>query len=221
MTWDWSQSTQDVVFRTSSPQPGCYRISLLIPTLCWHSIAMPCLQSPLSVHLLTGVAFFKERIPPYLPLPPGHTSSSVPLFFKPSAFLFLSSNTLLIVSAPNTHWQVDTRKLNTGQTFHKLFDMLRYLCTCTYKKNYLDIREEGFQHVGAGVAGVEEHELRLLQVTRGEALLDVHVNVKEKKPTENYTAQHTVPCKVIGDQSIVLPQSSAKLNFTKEQLGIN
>lgn len=99
--------------------------------------------------------------------------------------------------------------------------MLTYLCTCTYKKNYLDIREEGFQHVGAGVAGVEEHELRLLQMTRGEALLDVHVNVKEKNPTENYTAQHIVPCKVIGDQSIVLPQSSAKLNFTKEQLGIN
>lgn len=69
--------------------------------------------------------------------------------------------------------------------------MLRYLCTCTYKKNYLDIREEGFQHVGAGVAGVEEHELRLLQMTRGEALLDVHVNVKEKNPTELYSTAYS------------------------------
>lgn len=25
------------------------------------------------------------------------------------------------------------------------------------KIKYLDIREEGFQHIGAGVAGVEEH----------------------------------------------------------------
>ena len=32
---------------------------------------------------------------------------------------------------------------------------------------------------------------------------------------------HTVACKLIGDRSIVLPQSSAKLNFAKEQLGIN
>lgn len=30
----------------------------------------------------------------------------------------------------------------------------------------------------------------------------------------------TVLCKVIADQSIVLPQSSAKLNFPEEQLGI-
>ena len=43
------------------------------------------------------------------------------------------------------------------------------------KYNYLDIREEGFQHIGAGVAGVEEHQLRLLQMARGETLLDVHV----------------------------------------------
>lgn len=43
------------------------------------------------------------------------------------------------------------------------------------KKNYLDIREESFQHIGAGVAGVEEHELGLLQMARGETLLDVHI----------------------------------------------
>lgn len=45
-----------------------------------------------------------------------------------------------------------------------------------YKKRfYLDVREEGFQHIGAGVAGVEEHELGLLQMAGGEALLDVYV----------------------------------------------
>lgn len=60
--------------------------------------------------------FFKERMPLYLPLPPGHTSSSVALLFKPSAFLFLSSDTLLNFSVPNTHWQVDTGELNAGQT---------------------------------------------------------------------------------------------------------
>lgn len=47
--------------------------------------------------------------------------------------------------------------------------------------NYLDIGEEGFQHVGARVAGVEEHELCLLQMVGGEALLDVHVHVKGSK----------------------------------------
>lgn len=60
--------------------------------------------------------FFKERMPLYLPLPPGHTSSSVALLFKPSAFLFLSSDTLLNFSVPNTHWQVDTGESNAGQT---------------------------------------------------------------------------------------------------------
>lgn len=43
------------------------------------------------------------------------------------------------------------------------------------KRFYLDVREEGFQHIGAGVAGVEEHELGLLQMAGGEALLDVYV----------------------------------------------
>lgn len=48
--------------------------------------------------------FFKERMPLYLPLPPGHTSSSAALLFKPSAFLFLSSDTLLIfLSQSHTH----------------------------------------------------------------------------------------------------------------------
>lgn len=50
---------------------------------------------------------------------------------------------------------------------------------------YLDIREEGFKHIGAGVAGVEEHQLRLLQMARGETLLDVHVYVKAEKKPDN------------------------------------
>lgn len=58
-------------------------------------------------------------------------------------------------------------------------------------------------------------------MARGETLLDVHVYVKAEKLTIKYNTQHTVLCKVIADQSIVLPQSSAKLNFPKEQLGIN
>lgn len=45
-------------------------------------------------------------------------------------------------------------------------------------RNYLHIREVGFQHIGAGVAGVEEHQLGLLQMARGETFLDVHVHVK-------------------------------------------
>lgn len=62
MTRDQGQNTQDVVFRASthSSLPGC---KSLIPSLCWHSIAMPCLQSPLSLHLLTGVAFLKRECP--------------------------------------------------------------------------------------------------------------------------------------------------------------
>lgn len=57
-------------------------------------------------------------------------------------------------------------------------------------------------------------------MARGETLLDVHIYVKAEKLAIKYNTQHTVVCKVIVDQSIVLPQSSAKLNFPKEQLGI-
>ncbi len=57
---------------------------------------------------------------------------------------------------------------------------------------YLDIREEGFQHIGAGVAGVEEHELCFLQMARGETLLDVHIYVKAEKLTIKYNTQYTV-----------------------------
>lgn len=63
-------------------------------------------------------------------------------------------------------------------------------------------------------------------MARGETLLDVHIYVKAKKKkkhnlTIKHNTQHTVPCKAIAGRSIVLPQSSAKLNFPKEQLGIN
>lgn len=55
---------------------------------------------------------------------------------------------------------------------------------------HLDVREEGFQHVGAGVAGVEEHQLGLLQMARGETLLDVHVfRVKADTPAIKYSRQ--------------------------------
>lgn len=37
----------------------------------------------------------------------------------------------------------------------------------------LDIREKHLQHVRAWVAGVEKHELGLLEMIRGEALLDI------------------------------------------------
>lgn len=59
--------------------------------------------------------------------------------------------------------------------------------THTHKKRgmHLDIWEEGFQHVGAGVAGVEEHQLRLLQMARGETLLDVHVLTLRQKQAGN------------------------------------
>lgn len=42
---------------------------------------------------------------------------------------------------------------------------------------HLDIREEHLQHIGAWVAGVEEHELGFLQMIGGETLLDL------KRPT--------------------------------------
>lgn len=43
----------------------------------------------------------------------------------------------------------------------------RHICT------HLDIGEEHFEHVRAWVAGVEKHELCLLQMIRGETLLDL------------------------------------------------
>lgn len=41
--------------------------------------------------------------------------------------------------------------------------------------SYLHIREVGLEGVGAGVAGVEEHELGLLQVAGGQSLLGVRM----------------------------------------------
>lgn len=38
---------------------------------------------------------------------------------------------------------------------------------------YLDIREEHLEHIRARVAGVEKHELGLLQMIGGETLLDL------------------------------------------------
>ena len=38
---------------------------------------------------------------------------------------------------------------------------------------HLDIGEVGFQHVGAGIAGVKEHQLGLLQMVGIQTLLDV------------------------------------------------
>lgn len=58
-------------------------------------------------------------------------------------------------------------------------------------------------------------------MARGETLLDVHIYVKAEKLTIKCNTTHTILCKVIVDESIVLPRSSAKSNFTKEQLGIN
>lgn len=141
-------------------------------------------------------------MPLYLPLPPGHTSSSVPLLFKPSAFLFLSSDTLLNFfffqpPVPNTHWQVDTGGVKrgasdpAGRCTHQMkqqqrFNNVKDTHTHTHKRRmHLDIWEEGFQHVGAGVAGVEEHQLRLLQMARGETLLDVHVLTLRQKQAGN------------------------------------
>lgn len=40
---------------------------------------------------------------------------------------------------------------------------------------YLDIREVGLESIGAGVAGVEEHELGFLQMTGRQSLLGVHM----------------------------------------------
>lgn len=41
---------------------------------------------------------------------------------------------------------------------------------------YLDIREVGLESVGAGVAGVEEHELGFLQMAGRQSLLGVHMS---------------------------------------------
>lgn len=40
---------------------------------------------------------------------------------------------------------------------------------------HLDVREEHLEHVGAWVAGVEKHELGLLQMIGGETFLDLNI----------------------------------------------
>lgn len=48
------------------------------------------------------------------------------------------------------------------------------------RHTHLDIREVGLECVGAGIAGIEEHELGFLQMTGRQALLGVYMNpVKE------------------------------------------
>lgn len=44
--------------------------------------------------------------------------------------------------------------------------------------------------------------------------------LRQKRPAIKSNTVGTVLCKGIAGQSIVLPQSSAKLNFPEEQLGI-
>lgn len=48
---------------------------------------------------------------------------------------------------------------------------------------HLHVREEHLEHVGARVAGVEKHELGLLEMVGGEALLDL--NMAAVKDTNN------------------------------------
>lgn len=43
--------------------------------------------------------------------------------------------------------------------------------------SYLDVGEEHLEHVGGRVAGVEEHQLGLLQVVGGQALLNLKISV--------------------------------------------
>lgn len=40
---------------------------------------------------------------------------------------------------------------------------------------HLDIREVGLECVGAGIAGIKEHELSFLQMTGRQTLLGVHM----------------------------------------------
>lgn len=47
--------------------------------------------------------------------------------------------------------------------------------------SYLDVREEHFEHVGGRVAGVEEHQLGLLQVVGRQALLNLNNNMLRKQ----------------------------------------
>lgn len=93
--------------------------------------------------------FFKERMPPVSPSAPGHTSSSVALLSEPPAFfvsLLRNTAEFFFFFVPNAHWQVERRRVKFR---------INKSAGCFSK--YLDIREVGFQHIGAGVAGVEEH----------------------------------------------------------------
>ena len=57
---------------------------------------------------------------------------------------------------------------------------------------HLDVWEEGFQDVGAGIAGVEEHELGLLQMIGSETLLDVStLRQLEASAVTHFTNQFT------------------------------
>lgn len=167
MTRAQGQNTQDVVFRASSSPLVLPRKSL-IPTLCWHSIAMPCLQSPLSLHLLTGVAFLKRECPCISLCPQDILAAQWLCYLNPLRFCFSPPTHCWFFCPEHTvtsrYRGVKRRTNNTAGCLtrwikikNELFFVWFFFFNIFKKKNYLDIREEGFQHVGAGVAGVEEH----------------------------------------------------------------
>lgn len=66
--------------------------------------------------------FFQERMPLYLPLPPGQTSSSAALLFKPSAlFVSLLRHTADYVYPKHTltgrHWRLKSKTNNSVYLF--------------------------------------------------------------------------------------------------------
>lgn len=152
---------------------------------------MPCLQSPLSLHLLTGVAFLKRECPCISLCPQDILAAQWLCYLNPLRFCF----------SPPTHCWLFCPKHTLTSRYRGSQKQDKQLCSCLqttklkkkkcrFLLSYLDVREEGFQHVGAGVAGVEEHELGLLQMARGETLLDVHIDVKAENRQRNLTQSY-------------------------------
>lgn len=70
--------------------------------------------------------------------------------------------------------------------YHNAFITLETLDT------HLHVVKTGFQHVRAGVASVEEHQLCFLQVAGGQALLKAPLRTKQEKDVSLEAVQITL-----------------------------
>lgn len=87
-------------------------------------------------------------------------------------------------------------------------------------RSYLDVWEEYFEHVGGRVAGVEEHQLGLLQVVGRQALLDLNNVLRSQQAFLRNTAGFSF-LSIFTLNANFMQQSSYSFHDTCEGIGFS